>query len=758
MSEEILRIPNDTLLSYTWEDLFGSCEDIFSKSKILDEIIITQYGKCLSHLNGQALQINVKVIENQTGDLFFILTLHNVTDRIETKEKLQVALSEFESLYKYNPNLVYTINSQWIFTNFNDAGLQKLGYAKEEIVGMNFLEVITNEDKIRTKSHFLEVLKGTVQNFNIKIKDKYNNPFTVEITAVPIIINGTVTGVIGTAQDISHRLKTAQQLKESEESHRALFDYNTDPVITYDLEGKFLSFNKATEDILGVKPEELIGKPFLPFIDEDKQEETHYQFQQVLKGKTHQYETSLRNTKGNHVYLHITLIPAFINDKLRYIHCIGKDITLHKQHEEAMYQMAYYDNLTGLGNQRLFSIDFERLTTESENHEWAFWIIDLDRFKFINDHFGYDAGDYLLSITGRRLKRFFKKNGQVYRYGGNEFAVLVPHRSKSEIETLANGVVHELGKSFISEGYDTVLTASIGISIYPQHGTTKKEIVKAADHAMYHAKKIGRNTFQLYSSDIEGLANSDLQMENLLRQAIINEEFILYYQPQFDAFTEKIYGVEALIRWDNKELGMVSPAKFIPIAEETGLIVDIGKWVLEEACHKLAHWQKSGLDEMTVSVNLSLRQFYQSNLIEIIDEILRKTEIKAESLILEITETIAMQEHLAIAILNKLRHLGVQIAIDDFGTGYSSLKYLQNFPINHIKIDKAFIDNIETKEGYAIVAAIIALGHNLEMVVVAEGVETLPQINILKELGCDIFQGYYYSRPMPPEQLMLHDF
>ncbi|MFC4355529.1 EAL domain-containing protein [Chryseomicrobium palamuruense] len=683
--------------------------------------------------------------------LFFVLTIVDATDHYQTKEKLRVTLSEFESLFKYNPNIVYMIDKEGHFTNFNDAGLKILGYSREEIIGMSYQEVTVPADLERTYNHFLKVLDGHVENFFITMKDKKGIAISVEITAVPIIIDGKVTGVIGTAQDITDRLSMEQQIKESVESNRAFFYYNIDPVITYDLEGRFITFNKTTEELLGVQPEELAGQSFLPFIDEEVREQTWNHFQQVLKGQPYQYETIARNKDNEIIYLHVTLIPAFVNNELTHIHCIGKDITLQKRHDEVMRYMAYHDNLTGLGNRRLFNEDLRKSIQQGQ--ELAVWIVDLDRFKFINDNLGHEAGDQLLTSFAERLQKVVGDKGSVYRFGGDEFAVLTPHFSELEVKVLAMEVVCAVGKSFEIDGFTTVLTASIGIGVYPRHGVDEKEIVRAADHAMYHAKKYGRNNFQVYSSDIEGLAHSDLRMEALLHEALENKEFVLHYQPQYRADTKELHGIEALIRWNNKELGMVTPAAFIPVAEETGMIVPIGEWVLEEACRQNVTWQNAGMNPLPVSVNLSLRQFYQSDLVEKIKAILTSTGLPPEYLMLEITETIAMQEDIATGILQELKTLGVKIAMDDFGTGYSSLKYLQNFSIDHIKIDKAFVNNLFTKEGRAIVATIISLGHHLDITVVAEGVETPAQVAELKQLGCHVFQGYYFSRPLPPDLL-----
>lgn len=754
---KLFQIMDQELCSYTWTDVFGldPKEDLEALEEATAEIPHRFEQSPLSrHLSGRALRIHLQDVVLESGELYFLLTIIDATEHYETKEKLRATSSEFESLFKYNPNIVYTINKEGQFTNFNDAGLQQLGFTRDEMIGMQFEHFIKPSDLERTYQNFLEVLQGKVKNFVISLVHKNGTAFTVDVTAVPVISQEVVTGVIGTAQNISVRMEIEKKLRESEESHRAFFDHNIDPVITYDLEGRFLSFNQATAEILGAKQDDLIGQHFLPYIEEDIRDATWQHFQQALKGRPYQYETRVLNSEGKRINLHITLIPAFVNGELAQIHCIGKDITLLKKHQEMMHYMAYYDSLTGLGNQRLFNEELKKKVDLTAEQEFALWIVDLDRFKFINDHLGHEAGDRLITSFSERLKAVIGDSGQVFRYGGDEFAILTPMESELAIKLMAVEVISELTKSYDIDGFSTILTASVGISFYPRHGKEQRELIRAADHAMYHAKKYGRNTFKLYSSDIEGLAHSDLRMENLLHQALENKEFVLYYQPQYHANTNKIHGIEALIRWNNPELGMVPPDVFIPIAEETGAIVQIGEWVIEEACRQNAEWQKKGFPATPIAVNLSLHQFYQADLQEKIKAILKRTGLGPRCLMLEITETIAMQEDIAAEILRDLKTLGVRIAMDDFGTGYSSLRYLQNFSIDHIKIDKAFTDKLSTREGRAIIATIISLGHHLDMTVVAEGVETPYQVHQLRELGCDVFQGYYYSRPLPPEDLV----
>lgn len=454
--------------------------------------------------------------------------------------------------------------------------------------------------------------------------------------------------------------------------------------------------------------------------------------------------------------LHITVIPVLIEQKFSAVHCIGKDITNIKRNEDKANFMAHHDMLTGLGNQRLFQEDLRRVieTQTPEKINSAVLLIDLDRFKFINDYLGHEMGDALLRQVSERLVKTMDLDGTVYRYAGDEFTIIMQGINENQVLLKAQALISKIGEPFDLDGFEAILTASIGISLFPKHSTDIKGLMRASDHAMYHAKRQGRNNYQVYNAQIEGLSKTDLHMETLLHKALVKQEFVLYYQPQYDANTNKISGIEALLRWNSKELGMVSPADFIPLAEETGMIVPIGEWVMREACTQNKEWQRQGLPPVPVSVNLSLRQFYQTDLVEKVELILKETKLDPKYLELEITETIAMQPDIAIHVLNELKLIGVLIAMDDFGTGYSSLNYLRRFPIDHLKIDKAFVQSIQQdEEDRSIIATIIALGHNLHMPVIAEGVETEEQANLLKNYNCDMFQGYLFSRPLPAEMI-----
>ena len=429
-----------------------------------------------------------------------------------------------------------------------------------------------------------------------------------------------------------------------------------------------------------------------------------------------------------------------------------------EQHAEKIQYLAHHDPVTSLPNR--FSL-MTRLSQALElakrfNSRLAVIFIDLDRFKNVNDSLGHHMGDRLLSQVAGRLIESIRSADIVARLGGDEFVVVLPLiRTNVAAAHAVRKIQLFLSKSYAVDGHDLSVTPSIGISVFPDDGETVEELMKNADLAMYHAKSGGRNNYQFFTQEMNLTVRARLVLESDLRGAVEREEFVLHYQPQIDTATGRVVGVEALIRWQHPLRGLVSPDSFIPITEETGLIISIGEFVLKTACRQLAEWQSQGLPRFRVAVNLSMRQFKQSNLPALLAEILARTGIESRLLELEITESSAMDTpEVTILHLRRLREMGVELAIDDFGTGYSSLSYLKLFPVNRLKIDRSFVKDIDRDSDDAeIAAATIALAHTLGKEVVAEGVETKAQWSFLRGQQCDILQGYFFSKPLSPDAI-----
>ncbi|UUZ84781.1 EAL domain-containing protein [Paenibacillus sp. P26] len=413
-------------------------------------------------------------------------------------------------------------------------------------------------------------------------------------------------------------------------------------------------------------------------------------------------------------------------------------------------RLVYFDPLTGPPNRLMFMNRLKGgLSEDSSGQErFALLYVDLDRFKNINDSLGHAAGDSLLQAFASRISLQLGDSGTAFRLGGDEFAVLIPQvRSFQELGELCGRLTQELSLPYQVEGNEMYVTASIGISMYPQDTENKATLIQFADMAMYRAKELGSNNYQFFHPEMNEKVLEKLELEGKLRRALEHGELELRYQPQIDLQSGRIHGVEALLRWNQPELGFVSPARFIPLAEETGLIVPIGNWVLLEACRQNKNWQQSGLPPIRVSVNLSVLQFQQKDLVEAIRMTLEETGLDAKYLELEITESVAMfNEASVIHTLGELKRLGLYLSIDDFGTGYSSFSYLKKLPVDSLKVDQTFIRDIaEENEDAAIVSAMVTLAHSLQMTVVAEGVELEEQLKLCRAWKCDVAQGYLFS-------------
>jgi diguanylate cyclase (GGDEF)-like protein len=422
------------------------------------------------------------------------------------------------------------------------------------------------------------------------------------------------------------------------------------------------------------------------------------------------------------------------------------------------HHLAYHDVLTSLPNRQLFYDRLYHAVAQAKRYRYKVGVlfIDLDRFKPINDSLGHNIGDLLLKQVAQRLQVCIRKSDSVARLASDEFIIVLDHIMQSQdVAKIAQKILKELSKPYFLDGNELNVTASIGISVYPSDARDIDALVKNADTAMYRAKNEGNNSFKFYNVSMDAAVYKRLQLENSLRNAVKNGELILYFQPQVELKTNKIVGVEALLRWQHPQLGLLTPSKFISLAEETGLIVPIGEWVLREGCEQNQAWQRSGLPTMRVSINLSARQFRVARLKETVKRILDETGLSPNHLVLEITESNAMQNvEYTITTLNMLREMGVQISIDDFGTGYASLNYLKRFPLDILKIDRSFVSGLhDFHNDWAITAAVVAMAHRLKLKVLAEGVENAEQLAYLKSLRCDEYQGFYFSQPIPADKL-----
>lgn len=556
------------------------------------------------------------------------------------------------------------------------------------------------------------------------------------------------------------RLKrNAARLAQSEDRYRRLVEVSPDAIII-DSAGRLAYANAAAVRLYAASSaEELIGKPLRDLIRPDDHDGPRVDGSGA-GAEVHLH--SLREQKALRLdgkMIDVEVVSAAIAfEDTSATQTVIRDITERKKAESRMAYLAQYDTLTGLPNRNLFHDRLRVALARAKRNQQtiALMFIDLDRFKEINDTLGHSAGDRVLSIIADRLREHLREVDTVARLGGDEFTVVLENITNTgQASTVAAKINEALAQPIIIDGQEIFITASVGIAI-PQAGEENIDtLVKQADIAMYQAKQEGRNNLQFYSPEKHAKSSNLLSLESALRRALERDEFILHYQPKVSARNGRLAGVEALLRWNSRDFGMVPPAEFIPLAEETGLIVPIGEWILHHACVQAKRWQDKHPQPLTMAVNLSARQFRERNLTSTIIGALGKSGLDPRYLELEITESMVMHRpEEVVGILLKLRQMGLQLAIDDFGTGYSSLAYLKRFAVDTLKIDRSFVLDIERDpDDAAIVTAIISMAHNLDLKVVAEGVETREQLGFLQRLGCDECQGYYFSRPLPAHEL-----
>jgi len=561
-------------------------------------------------------------------------------------------------------------------------------------------------------------------------------------------------------QDITFRRKARLRLQESEEFFRLTFSQAAVGIVLLGPDGRLLRVNGKMAQILGYSEIELLQRFFqqLTHVDDLPDELTLVKRLRDGEISDYQRERRLLRRDGTPIWVNVsvsTMRDAYGNQ--RFI-AVVEDISRRKGAEEALLRVINHDALTGLPNRVLLQDRLERAIAHAHRAgtQVAVMFIDLDRFKHVNDTLGHDAGDQLIVEIARRLSGTLRESDTVARQGGDEFVVVLPEMNgETDAARVARKLLDNLFQPLLLCGQEVFPTGSIGIAMYPRDGTDSATLLKCADSAMYGSKGEGGNGFSFYMADMGAQTALHLRMESELQRALQRREFVLHYQPVVDIATGHLGGVEALLRWQPQGKPMVSPADFIPLAEETGLIVPIGEWVLETAMAQQVAWQQDGLPPVRVSVNLSARQFLGQDVAQRVAALLEKTGCDPRALTLEITESVLMQNPVAATeTMARLTAMGVQLAIDDFGTGYSSLASLKRFPIHSLKIDRSFVsDLIDDADDAAIVDAVIGLAHSMKLNVIAEGVETADQLAFLLAHGCDQMQGFCYSRPVAPDAI-----
>jgi len=513
--------------------------------------------------------------------------------------------------------------------------------------------------------------------------------------------------------------------------------------------------NPAFERITGFSAAEAVGHGCKFLQVGDDEQEGLAEIRSALRDQR-AANAVLRNYRkdGTPFWNHLYIAPVSdVQGTVTHFVVSQYDVTETRDAQEALRHLATHDPLTGLPNRTLLHDRLQRMMAAAQRHNSQIWVVllDLDRFKFFNDSLGHKAGDAFLKIVAERLQHVLRQTDTVARLGGDEFILLLSEQPGTRLNfVLLDRIAHAVGQGIVFEQKEFFLNCSMGVAAYPADGVDANALIERADLAMFQAKERGRGNYQFYTADMNDRALERLRIDNALRTALERGELLLHYQPQLDLSSGRVVGMEALLRWRHPDMGMVLPDRFIAVAEETGLIVPIGDWVLRTACRRVRALHDAGFEQMRVAVNLSARQFGHSELLASIEAALAEAGIAPRFLEIELTESLIMKDvDQAIHILNDLKRLGVTLSIDDFGTGYSSLAYLKRFPLDILKIDRSFVADVSADpDDAAIVASIISLAHNLRLKVIAEGVETGEQLAYLRRQGCDQMQGYYFSRPV----------
>lgn len=683
------------------------------------------------------------------------------SSRARSEAKLKEQLDLYNSLIRAQSDIGegVIVLEEGRIVYANEAISRISGYTLEEIHGLDsFLELLHPADRERVMRIHHSRLQGEAAESRYEVLGLHRNGNTVSLEfAVAVTRTANMaTRVTVAVLDITARKEAEARLKLVEH----VFENTTEGILVTDADEVILEVNQGFEQITGYTREDVIGKT-PQFLRSGQHDDAFFQTMQESIVQNGAWEGEIWNRrKSGEVYPEWLSIRAVKNDDGAVINytAVFSDITLRKESEQRLNFLANHDALTKLPNRALLQerIDHALHIAQRNRTQIAILFIDLDRFKVINDTLGHHAGDLLLLECASRLQACLRESDTIARQGGDEFVVLLEDFGEDVqfLTAVARKIMATLTQSFVLLGQEVFISASIGISIFPQDGHDLGTLLKNADIAMYRAKEQGKNNYQFYASDSNVHSFERLALENSLRRALERDEFVLYYQPKVDLKTDTIVGAEALVRWMHADMGMVPPAQFIPLAEETGLIVQIGEWVLREACRQNSAWRMAGLPSIAVAVNLSGGQFRNDKLPQTIASALTWSGLEPSGLELEITESMIMHNpERAAAILREFRDMGIQTSIDDFGTGYSSLGYLKRFPVNTLKVDRSFVQDVPGDlDDTAITQAIIALAHSLNLKVVAEGVETEAQLEFLRHQRCEQVQGYIYSKPLPAEK------
>lgn len=711
--------------------------------------------------------ISMTAIKGQDETILGVIAIgRDLNDYHERQHQALTEKARFQrALLDSFPFMVWLKDVDSRFLAINNTFAQVIGVTyPEQAIGKNDYDYFPQEVADGYVASDKEVLvSGESKTMVVPIHNDAGDLCWAEAYKSPVIVDDAVVGTVGFARDLSDLKNLQADVNKTKSEYATLVESLPIAISRYDLDYKCIFMNSYSERLIGVPVANVLGKTLAEFWHLDQSNlsaaDAEYHLAQVGKtGEPHVFELYGRVHDKNVSFL-IRMMPEYNAAGATVgVMMLGNDISEISEYREQLERMVYHDALTSLPNRIMFN---ERISAainhaRRQQHLLGVLMIDLDHFKSINDTLGHSVGDELLIDVAARILDTLRAGDSVARLGGDEFGVLIQDVSKTEdLAMLANKILHVLALPFYVAGQELFVTASIGIAVYPQNTQHVDDLLKYADVAMYAAKKQGRNNYQFFVQELSELLSQRLQMQTELMHAIEKNEFYLHYQPFVHLKTGEIIGAEALIRWDNQTLGKLSPNEFIPLAEELGIITEIGKWVMMQVFHDAVSLNANREKPLLFAVNLSARQFLRYNIYAAVQYCLSVTGCNPAWIALEITESLLLNDSAhVLSVLRKLEELGIQIAIDDFGTGYSSLSYLNKFPISEVKIDRSFIREITINQNDAkLVKAVIGMAVSLDLALIAEGVETQEQADLLESWGCHVGQGFLFSQPISFEQL-----
>mgnify|MGYP000116570669 FL=1 len=758
-AHKIMGVPSHSLPGRSVIDLAAAPEDMFFWEDVAAGLSNNIYSETLlRRADGQAIHVmrRVSLVRLDIATSMYVVAIRDHTDQRQVETELEKLIAELRATLESTADGILVTDLDGGIRSYNHLFAKLWGLPEDMLTSRNDMAVYAWMDNCMVDaSHYNERLAVIRRSPLMEASDVLvlHSGKVLERVTLPQYARGRPIGRVYSFRDISQKLLDQARLQLASK----VFEASTDAIFITDEEQRIITTNPSFERLTQFSEVEMLGLSIGDFFLDHSNAEILKRILDELNTDGF-WEGELWNRrKDGHAYLCMISLVLVQNDEGKTIHTIGffKDRTENYQAKQRIEELAFTDALTGLPNRMLLEERISQsITHASRDHgQFALLFLDLDNFKQINDSLGHPFGDRVLVEVTERLQKCLRQVDTAARLGGDEFVLLLHQADANGAEICARRVLADLSAPFSLDGIQFTVTCSIGIALYPEDGTQMDDLIKNADSAMYYVKERGRSDFRFYQRKMNIGLLSRMKIDHAMRQALEHQEFRLHYQPLFDLETQSVFGAEALIRWNDKDLGEVSPAQFIPIAEQTGLIIAIGSWVMQTAIAQAAAWNKNG-QHMLISINVSALQFQQTNFVDSLSAALCDAHLDPSCIELELTESILIRDaQETLKKLEAIAKLGVKMAIDDFGTGYSSLSYLKRFPINKLKIDRSFVMNLPHDESdIAIVTAIVSLAHALKLKVIAEGVETQEQKNLLNALQCNQIQGYLIAKALDPHE------